>query len=98
MRRHPLLLELNAHLWLRRLSARHHHPLTIGTLPDHFVREAVTGFDTLWLMGVWSRTAGSRQQALSSPGLRARFDQVLGEWTQEDVAGSPYAIGSYTLD
>lgn len=98
MRRHPLLIELNARLWLRRLSARHGRPLTLGTLPDHLVKETVAGFDTVWAMGVWSRTPGSRQQALGSHGLTTEFDRVLPGWTAADVGGSPYAIGGYVLD
>lgn len=98
MRRHPLLLEINARLWLRRLTSRFGRPLTLGTLPDHLVKEAVAGFDTVWMMGVWTRTAGSRQQALSSPGLIAEFDRTLPGWTPSDVAGSPYAVGAYALD
>jgi len=98
MRRHPLLLELNAHLWLRRLANRHGRPLSLSALPDHLVKEAVSGFDTVWLMGAWTRTAASRTQALGSEPLRQEFDRVLPGWTPEDVGGSPYAVGAYVLD
>lgn len=98
MRRHPLLLELNAHLWLRRMANRHGRPLTFANLPDHLVKEAVAGFDTVWMMGAWTRTAASRAQALGSEPLKQEFDRVLAGWTRDDVAGSPYAVGNYVLD
>ena len=98
MRRHPLLLELNAHLLLRRLANRLGRPLTLSGLPDHLVKETVAGFDTVWLMGVWTRTAASRASALASAPLQQEFDRVLPGWTPQDVAGSPYAVGAYVLD
>ena len=87
MRRHPLLLELNAHLMLRRLANRLGRPLTLSGLPDHLVKEAVAGFDTVWVMGVWTRTAASRASALASAALQQEFDRVLPGWAPDDVAG-----------
>jgi glycosidase len=98
VRRHPRLLEVNARLWLARLSERRGRRFGLDAIPDHVVKEATAGFDLLWLMGAWKRSGGSRAKALAEPSLRARFDQVLPGWSDRDVEGSPYAVRSYTVD
>jgi len=48
-------------------------------------------------MGVWTSGPRSRALALQDSGLRAAFNKVLPDWTEDDVAGSPYAIGAYEV-
>ncbi len=99
MRNNPLLYEINAYRYIRRLSQKYQRRLTLSTIPDeewHLL--AQKGFDLVWLMGVWQRSPGARQRALSEPALCQEFSQVLPDWTEADVVGSPYAIYSYTLE
>ena len=99
MRQHPHLLEANARIFLRRLSEKHGRLLTLGSVPEDELKAlALRGFDLLWLMGVWRRSPGARGEALAHPGLRCSYDETLPGWTDEDVAGSPYAIHAYSLD
>ena len=56
------------------------------------------GFDLVWLMGVWQRSRGARQNALAEVSLRQEYSQVLPDWTETDVTGSPYAVYDYNLD
>jgi len=93
---HPLLYEINTRCWLRELSERAGAAIHLGNVPDaeldSFTRH---GFTHIWLMGVWQTAQPAREHALRDPRLRALYDEVLPDWTPEDVAGSPYAIGDY---
>ena len=99
MRRYPHLYEVNACLFIRRLSRKHGRALTLATVPEEewqvFTRR---GFDLVWLMGIWQRSPGARQEALLHEGLRREYDRVLPGWTDEDIAGSPYAIFGYEVN
>jgi Alpha amylase, catalytic domain len=46
-------------------------------------------------MGVWTTGPRSRAQSLSNPGLRQNYGELLADWREEDVPGSPYAVGDY---
>ncbi len=99
MRRYPHLYEVNARIFVRRLSQRYGWPLTLATVPDEdWQLLARRGFDLVWLMGVWQRSPGSRQEALLHQCLRQEYDRTLPGWKEEDIAGSPYAVYAYSLD
>jgi len=99
MRRHPLLYEINARLFIKRVSEKYHRALTLATVPEEeWQLLARRGFDLVWLMGVWQRSPVARQQALLNPALRQQYDHALPGWTDIDIAGSPYAILDYSLD
>ncbi|MEN3340302.1 MAG: hypothetical protein V7647_3978 [Acidobacteriota bacterium] len=95
----PLLLELSAWPWLERLSARERRHVTLATVPGpEWDRIARDGFNLLFLMGVWTRSAIGRELARSDPGMRREYDRALPGWTPEDVPGSPYCVQSYDPD
>ncbi len=99
MKRHPQLLEINAFFFLSRMSEKYGRKLTLATIPDSEWRNfSKQGFDYLWLMGVWERSPWSRAHAIKEPGLRHAYELILGRWSEEDVAGSPYAVHDYELD
>ncbi len=99
MRRHPHLYEINARLFIRRLCEKYQRTLTLATVPEEeWQLLKQRGFDIIWLMGVWQRSPGARKEAQLNSALRREYDQVLPGWKEEDVAGSPYAIYSYSLD
>jgi hypothetical protein len=94
----PLLYEINTRCWLRALSDRSHRKITLAKVPDsEFAAWVRSGFTHLWLMGVWTSGARARACALASPHQREAYAQVLPDWTEEDVAGSPYAIADYVV-
>ena len=71
MRPCPHLYEINACLFLKRMSRKYGRTLTLATVPDEEWKQLATlGFDLVWLMGVWERSPGSRQKALTDPILR----------------------------
>lgn len=95
---HPLLYEINTRCWLRDLSDRHQRAITLATVPDaEFARWRQLGFTHLWLMGLWPTGPRARALALSEPGLRRAYDEILPGWRDEDVSGSPYSIAAYQV-
>lgn len=98
-RRHPHLLEINAFIFLERLRKKYKRRLTLaGIPPEEWRRIRRLGFDYIWVMGVWQRSAAARDFSLTDPGLQRAYDKTLGNWCDTDVAGSPYAVYSYMLD
>lgn len=99
MRHYPHLYEVNTCLFIKRMSRKYGRALTLATVPDEEWQLLVRrGFDLLWLMGVWQRSLSARQRALVEPGLQQEYGRALPGWTAEDIAGSPYAVYSYTLN
>jgi len=97
--RHPHLYEINARIFIKRISEKYRRALTLATVPEEeWQLLKHRGFDLVWLMGVWQRSPGARQQALLHPALRQEYDQALPDWSDLDVAGSPYAVYAYRLD
>ena len=90
---HPLLYQINTRCWLRELSTLHKRDITLATVPEQeFAFWQKSGFTHVWLMGVWTTGARSREIALNLPDLRREYDAVLPGWEDADVAGSPYSI------
>ncbi len=85
MRRHPLVIEFHAAHLLSRIAG-------LGK------RLAASGFDAVWLMGVWERSPAGRRKAVEEPSLQRRYAQLLPKWSEADIAGSPYAIHDYRPD
>lgn len=95
---HPLLYEINTRCWLRELSEAHGRPITLGEVPDsEFLTWQGVGFTHIWLMGVWAGGPRVRAQALDNPDLRKAYSEALSDWTEADVAASPYAIAAYRV-
>jgi hypothetical protein len=99
MRRHPLLFEISAWPWLERLSHEEQRVVTLATVPgNRWDRMAEDGFDALFLMGVWQRSAIGRDIARADREIVAEYDRILPGWTEADVPGSPYSIQAYEPD
>ena len=93
MRPHPHLLEISAWPWLERLSREAGRLITLADVPAPcWDRIANDGFDYLFLMGVWRRSAIGREIARTEPGRVAEYGRVLPGWIDSDVTGSPYCI------
>jgi len=95
---HPLLYEINTRCWLRDLSHKQDRNVTLADVPETEIRRwQELGFTHIWLMGVWTSGPRARARALTEPGLRAVYSQVLPNWQEQDVAASPYAIAQYKV-
>jgi hypothetical protein len=98
-RPHPHLYEINTWLWLEELSSHAGKRITLGTVPDQewdLLKDL--GFDLVWLMGIWKRSAVGRRIARTQPSLFSAYDEALPGWTLRDIAGSPYSIQEYVPD
>jgi len=99
LRANPALYEINTWVWLEQLSARFGRTIKLGDVPDEeWDSLAAIGFDAVWLMGIWRRSAESRRMALADPANPPAFDRALPGWKAEDVVGSPYAVAAYVPD
>lgn len=91
--------EVNSFAFMDRMRRKYGPDLTLGTVPRSEWEEiASRGFSLVWLMGVWMRSNASRRCALTHEGLRRAYGEALPGWSEADVAGSPYAVGSYCID
>lgn len=95
---HPLLLEINTRCWLRDLSDQARARITLEHIPEgQFDRWRRMGFTHIWLMGVWTTGPQSRACALQLGDLRDLCIRSFGHWNENDIPGSPYAIGGYAV-
>jgi hypothetical protein len=91
--------EINTWPWLDELSRREGRPVTLGTVPESdWDRLHALGFDFVWLMGVWQRSAKGRHIAQTLPELFPGYEFALPGWRVEQVVGSPYSIANYIPD
>jgi Alpha amylase, catalytic domain len=99
LRPHPHLYEINTWVWLEQLSSKLGRTIRLGDVPDQeWDAIANLGFDVVWLMGVWQRSAESRRITLEDSANFQRFDRALPGWQLDDVIGSPYAVAAYIPD
>lgn len=97
--RFPVVYEINAWVWLRELSQAAGAAVTLATVPqEELDRIAALGFDGVWLMGVWRRSAGGRRVAREHAGLQDEFRRALPDYGPADVVGSPYCVADYAVD
>ncbi|MCB9357658.1 MAG: alpha-amylase [Calditrichaeota bacterium] len=90
-------LEINTRLWLRQLGGG--KPISLAAVSDeHFDRWQSRAVDAVWLMGVWTPSAASREIAREHEGLKKDYSAVLPDWTPEDVTASPYALVGYKVN
>ena len=94
----PSLFQVNTRVWLTRLSRGLGRPATLDDIPDaRLDRLAAMGFDWVWLLSVWQTGPTSRQVSRTIPELRREFAEVLPDLTDDDIAGSGFAITGYTV-
>lgn len=95
---HPLLYEINTRCWLRELSEKAASRITLASVPTTEITAwQRRGFTHIWLMGAWTTGPLARAEALKAAGLRQAYAEALPNWTDADVAGSPYAIAEYRV-
>lgn len=99
LRSHPHLFEINTWARLEELSRRIGKRVGLGDVPDsEWNRLAGLGFDLIWLMGIWERSAESRREFRGDVAAFAGFRRALPGATLDDIVGSPYSIHRYQPD
>jgi len=95
---HPSLYQVNTRVWLTRLSETLGRPATLDDLPDaELDRLAAMGFDWIWLLSVWRTGPAAQQISRAHAEWRHEFQEKLPDLREEDIAGSGFAITSYTV-
>ncbi|ACF46702.1 MAG: alpha-amylase family glycosyl hydrolase [Prosthecochloris sp.] len=95
----PLVYEINTRVWLRHLSEQYQRPITLGNIPDSEFRFFKhSGFDFIWLMGIWRPSRYSEAIARSHRGLRSVFLEQIDHPDPCDIVASPYSIPEYRIN
>ena len=96
--RHPALYQVNTRVYLTELSESLGRPATLDDMPDaELDRLATMGFDWVWLLSVWQTGPAGQQVSRSNRDWRREFEETLPDLREEDIAGSGFAITSYTV-
>ncbi len=96
--RYPTLYQVNTRVWLTDLSALLGRPATLDDIPDaELDRLAQMGFDWIWFLSVWQTGPGAQEVSRSHAGWRREFQETVPDLKEDDIAGSGFAITSYTV-
>src|SRR5262245_797002 len=97
--RYPLLLQVNTRVWLTDLGRRLGRRATLDDITDEDLDQLTgPGFDWIWLLSVWQTGKAGQRVSRTNAGWRAEFHDTLPDLTDEDIAGSGFAITGYTVD
>lgn len=95
---HPSLYQVNTRAWLFERGAALGRPATLDDVADtSFERFAADGFDWVWLLGVWQTGEAGRRVSLTQPEWRREYRELLPDFTDADVCGSPFAVQDYVV-
>ncbi|MGH7799529.1 MAG: alpha-amylase family glycosyl hydrolase, partial [Thermodesulfobacteriota bacterium] len=95
---YPSLYQINTRVWLTELSRALGKPATLDDIPDaELDRLAEIGFDWIWFLSVWQTGMAAQQISRSNSEWRKEFEETLPDLREEDIAGSGFAITSYTV-
>jgi len=99
MPQYPALLQINTRTWLDERGEAIGRAATLDDVPnDALDRIARDGFDWVWLLGVWQTGPAARQISLENPAWQAEYRALVGDVTDDDVAGSPFAVQAYVVN
>ncbi|MEG9435440.1 hypothetical protein JAO29_04585 [Edaphobacter sp. HDX4] len=92
------LYQINTRVWMTDLSKGLGRTATLDDIPDaELDRFAEMGFDWIWFLSVWQTGTAGQQLSRSNPEWRKEFQETLPDLREEDIAGSGFAISSYTV-
>ena len=95
---YPSLYQINTRVWLTRISRDLGRAATLDDLPDaELDRIAAMGFDWVWLLSVWQTGAAGQRISRANAEWRREFEATLSDLTEDDIAGSGFAITGYTV-
>lgn len=96
--RYPSLYQINTRVWLTKLSQVLGRPASLDDISDaELDRLAKIGFDWIWLLSVWQTGPEAQQVSRSNPEWRHEFQETLPDLSEDDIAGSGFAITGYTV-
>lgn len=96
--RYPVLYQINTRVWLTGLSRALGRRATLADIPDaELDRLAALGFDWVWFLSVWQTGPAAQAISRAHAGWRREFAETLPDLTDDDIAGSGFAIRSYAV-
>jgi hypothetical protein len=96
--RYPSVFEINTRVYLSQRAADLGRSATLDDVPDEALDGwARTGFDLIWLLGVWQTGPAGRQVSASDPDLLAEFKRTLPDFQPSDICGSCFSIQAYRV-
>jgi len=96
--RYPLLYQINTRVRLTELSRQVGRPATLDDVADaELDRLAELGFDWVWFLSVWQTGPAARAISRANPEWRREFEETLPDLSQADIAGSGFAVQTYTV-
>lgn len=96
--RYPSLYQINTRVWLTELSKRCGRAATLDDVPDSELdRLAELGFEWIWFLSVWQTGMAGQRISRANSEWRKEFEQTLPDLHEEDIAGSGFAVTSYTV-
>ncbi len=94
---HPVLYQIHARDWLQR-SGSGAQPQNLNRIPDEELdRLAASGFDWLYLLGVWQTGQAGAAISRNEKSWLPSFEAALPDLKEADIIGSTFAITSYTV-
>ena len=98
MAKYSNLLELNTRQWLHTSHQKTSPDFRLVDIPtEEWIQFAKSGFDYLWLMGVWE-TDPPDDQLFVKKKLSEEFNDALPDWQISDYVSSPYGIKIYDMN
>jgi hypothetical protein len=92
------LYELNVRSWRTERSSEIGRPATLDDLPNSLLDRLVEhGFTWLYLIGVWPTGPLTREVSLRDQHLRHHLSQVMPDFTNDDICGSPFMPENYSV-
>ena len=74
-------------------------PATLDDIPEaELERVANMGFDWVWFLSVWQTGSAGRRIARENREWRKEFEETLPDLSEDDIAGSGFAITRYTVN
>ena len=96
--RYPSLYQVNTRAWLTALSHSIGRRATLDDVPDRALDEFVAqGFNWVWFLSVWQTGPAARAISRAKPEWLRGFRETLPDLTEDDIAGSGFAIAGYTV-
>jgi len=95
---YPSLYQVNTRVWMTELSGKLGRQATLDDIPDSELDKlADTGFDWIWFLSVWQTGAEGQRISRENAGWRKEFQETLPDLSEEDIAGSGFAIIRYKV-